>query len=576
MWILLVILLASSPLCLAANQSVVLEPIIIEKEYAHEGTIFSQKLLSALPSDSIENTANYAASADLQKRASFGIQQDLSIRGSIFEDNSVTLNGINLNDPQTGHFSMDIPLTSADIESLRIEKNAMAVHYKIRMPPANGVTLTDSFGQNSSIDNLISCSFGTAALRNRFSFQHERSDGLRPNTDFKKYTASFSSLYSSADMELELNEGYLKKNFGADGFYGAPTYIKEEEHIEKNALVLRARIKQPFDFQITPYSIINRDRFLLDRDNPAFYTNVHHTLVLGVKNRLTLQNGLYAEIENRRENISSTNLRKHSRDSTQTTIGTEKTFWGDLSLEGSASLAFHSGKLPITEQGSCEIAYRLAPSFQPYFLFTRQYRLPSFTELYYTSPTNNGNAFLDIQSSNNFEWGIRHRQDRSFLSVATFLKIQRNTIDWVRDVSSTPWQAENIGKLNARGFDVAYSIKTPSEKHELACNYTFLHLDKDTPHQFSKYVFSYLRHKVVLLYHYTWQRFTVTPALIYEQPNNGSVNSRWLANIKASISPQRNLTYFVEIDNIFNTGYEEFEFIKAAGRFCKAGMTANF
>jgi len=576
MWIFLMILLTSTPLCFGAVQSIVLDPIIIEKEYAHEGTVFSSKLSSALPVDAITAIPDYSASVDLRKRAASGIQQDVSIRGSMFEDNSAVINGIVLNDPQTGHFSMDIPLTSADVESVRIEKNALAIDYVTHPPSNDGVILTNSWGQAASLDNLVSCSFGTAALRNRFSFQHERSDGLRPNTDFTKYTASFSSLYSSDAVDVEVTEGYLKKDFGADGFYGAPAYIQEEEHIEKNVVMLRTKIKNAVDLEITPYCMLNRDRFLLDRNNPDFYTNIHRTRVLGIKNKLSFQNGAFAELETKEESIDSTNLMKHVRTNTQALLGIEHIAWGDFSMSGSAGVSYYSGKWPVAGLCSLECTYHLTPSLEPYFLFTTQYRLPSFTELYYVSPTNQGNASLDIQRTDNFELGIRQRRERSLISAAGFIRAQKDTIDWVRDASNSPWQAENIGNLNARGIDAAYSYKIPSSQQEFSVNYTFLYLDKNNPYQFSKYVFNYLRHKAVFLYHLTCQKFVLTPALVYEQPHSSAAHSRWLGNIKISYAPQNNLTYFVEAENLFNTGYEEFDFIKAAGRFWKAGVTASF
>lgn len=564
--------------CFAETTSVILDPIIVEKGYAHEGTFFPKKLFSALPADSMEAVADYAASVEVRKRASFGIQQDISIRGSIFEDTGVSLNGIKLNDPQTGHFSMDIPLTSADIESLNIEKNALSVQYTAHPSAENKVLLTNAFGSAAYRDNLLSCSFGTAAFRNRFSFQHERSAGLRPETDFEKYTATFSSFYTSDIVDMELIEGYLKKDFGADGFYAAPVYIKEEEHIEKNFLSLRTLVKNDISFELTPYLILNRDKFVLDRDNPSFSTNIHTTTVSGIMNKIRFPNGTFLEFSMREEKIDSTNLLKHSRSLSTASVGTEGISLGNFSLKGSGGITYYSGsgRWPLAEQFSGELKYRLTPSLEPYFLYTTHYRLPSFTELYYQSPSNNGNASLDIQRSDNFEWGMRHRKDLYFVSAAVFVRNQKDTIDWVRDATASPWQAENIGNLQARGIDCAYSFKLPSSKQEFSFNYTFLHLDKGNPYQFSKYVFNYLRHKAVFLYRLPRQKYTITPVLVYEKPQSNALSGRWLGNIKIEYTPHRHCTYFAEVDNLFNTGYEEFDFIKAAGRFWKTGMTVEF
>jgi hypothetical protein len=47
---------------------------------------------------------------DLQERAPDGVQSDLSILGSTFAETLVLLNGLRLNDAQTAHHDMDIPV----------------------------------------------------------------------------------------------------------------------------------------------------------------------------------------------------------------------------------------------------------------------------------------------------------------------------------------------------------------------------------------------------------------------------------------------------------------------------------
>src|SRR5579863_9100015 len=49
-------------------------------------------------------------SLDLQERAPDGVQTDLSIRGSSYGQTLVLLNGQRLNDVQSGHHNMDIPV----------------------------------------------------------------------------------------------------------------------------------------------------------------------------------------------------------------------------------------------------------------------------------------------------------------------------------------------------------------------------------------------------------------------------------------------------------------------------------
>ena len=88
-------------------QDVDLEPITIEKFFSPAASLsiesVSQSTIENLPIFSIEDIVEYASSVDLQKRFAFGVQQDVSLRGSIFEDTKISLGGIKINDPQAGH-----------------------------------------------------------------------------------------------------------------------------------------------------------------------------------------------------------------------------------------------------------------------------------------------------------------------------------------------------------------------------------------------------------------------------------------------------------------------------------------
>ena len=76
--------------CVFAQDSIDLEPIVIEKDNAsfHPASFRSDDI-DALPLASLEQVLDYSSGSDLKQRSSQGIQQDLSIRGSIFEDNKV-------------------------------------------------------------------------------------------------------------------------------------------------------------------------------------------------------------------------------------------------------------------------------------------------------------------------------------------------------------------------------------------------------------------------------------------------------------------------------------------------------
>jgi iron complex outermembrane receptor protein len=64
----------------------------------------------SLLADGLVDVLKLDPSLDLRQRTPGGVQADLSIRGSGFGQTLVLLNGQRLNDAQSGHHNMDIPV----------------------------------------------------------------------------------------------------------------------------------------------------------------------------------------------------------------------------------------------------------------------------------------------------------------------------------------------------------------------------------------------------------------------------------------------------------------------------------
>ena len=68
-------------------------------------------------------------SIDLRQRGADGVQADLSIRGASFGQFLVLLNGLRINDAQTGHHNMDIPLPFEAISRIEVLHGAGSTLY---------------------------------------------------------------------------------------------------------------------------------------------------------------------------------------------------------------------------------------------------------------------------------------------------------------------------------------------------------------------------------------------------------------------------------------------------------------
>ena len=89
-----------------------------------------------LLSNTITDLLRLDPSLDLQERSPDGVQTDLSIRGGNFGQTLVLLNGLRLNDVQTGHHDMDIPVPMEAVTQIEVLRGSGSSIYAPTPPPA--------------------------------------------------------------------------------------------------------------------------------------------------------------------------------------------------------------------------------------------------------------------------------------------------------------------------------------------------------------------------------------------------------------------------------------------------------
>src|SRR5690606_24554045 len=84
---------------------------------------------SSLPVRSIDELLRYIPGVEVQLRGPMGAQSDIVMRGGTFQQVLVILDGMRLNDPNTGHFNSYIPIAPAEIDRIEILKGASSAIY---------------------------------------------------------------------------------------------------------------------------------------------------------------------------------------------------------------------------------------------------------------------------------------------------------------------------------------------------------------------------------------------------------------------------------------------------------------
>jgi vitamin B12 transporter len=92
-------------------------------------TVIKGDQFSKLPVNSLDELLRYVPGLEVQMRGPMGSQSDIVLRGGTFQQVLVILDGIRLNDPNTGHFNSYIPIAPAEIDRIEILKGASSAIY---------------------------------------------------------------------------------------------------------------------------------------------------------------------------------------------------------------------------------------------------------------------------------------------------------------------------------------------------------------------------------------------------------------------------------------------------------------
>ena len=341
------------------------------------------------------------AGVDIRRRGTGGGQADLYIRGGGFDQTLLLIDGIKMDDAQTGHHTLNAALPIEVIERIEIIKGPAA-----RVFGQNAFTGAINIVTKKSLDNTVSLnaesgSFGqinsSVTVGKEFSnssiIAHAgilTSDGYRTNSDYNNANYFLKGVFNKNKQPIELLATFFDKKFGAENFYTTnPTFNEYEE--TQNSLVGISTTFQTEKFKIKPrvYWRRGQDIFLLRRDNPAFYRNVHITNKVGFETNASYTSNFGITgvgIDISRVSISSNNLGKHDR--IMANVFLEHRFqFIDKKLDVTPGVAItYFSDFKFHSFPGIDIGYQLSESIKIYGNLGTTYRIPTYTDLFYRDP----------------------------------------------------------------------------------------------------------------------------------------------------------------------------------------------
>jgi vitamin B12 transporter len=387
--LLLVIVLTSSSLFRAQSnivQNDTLKEVVITstridipfKENSRTINIVTSKDIANSAATNVADLLQLVAGVDIRRRGTAGSQADLYIRGGGFDQTLLLIDGIKMDDAQTGHHTMNAALPIEVIERIEIIKGPAA-----RVFGQNAFTGAINIVTKKNLENTVSAnveagSFGQLngsvtvgkEFKNSSFIAHVgalTSDGYRNNSDYNNYNYFLKGVFNKNKQPIEMIATFFDKKFGAENFYTTnPAWNEYEE--TQNSLVGFSTTFNTGNFKIKPriYWRRGQDIFLLKRDDPDFFRNLHITNKIGVETNVSYTSSLGITgfgIDVSRFSISSNNLgdrnrtlanfflehRFKIRDNIDVTPGVAVTYFSDFDFN-----AFPGSKLGFPEVAGSE------------------------------------------------------------------------------------------------------------------------------------------------------------------------------------------------------------------------------
>ena len=586
--------------------------------------VISSKRVENAAAHTVNDILKNAPGVDVRQRGQMGIQTDISIHGGTFDQMCILLNGINITNPHTGHLAADFPVNLSDIARVEIVEGAAARLFGTSSfsGAVNVVSKTDTTSHGSvSVSGGSYGYFGAEASGNisnahsdnRLSFGYHRSDGATTNSDFDRYNLFCHSRNTLRVVDFSFQAGFSSQNYGANTFYSA-AYPDQWEANRRLIVSAKAITKSRFHLSPAFYWVRSWDHFQLIR-NSCKGENFHCTNVYGatlnsffdwVGGRTTVG------FELRNEWILSTNLGKPLEESRYIGIrGADRDYTcrderTNLSLYLEHNILLERFTLSLGAMANrnsglkqafqiypgVDMSYRLPSNWRIYASWNRALRMPTFTDLYYKSPTNQGNIGLKPEETSTFQTGVHFNKGVVDVRAQAFLCKGKEMIDWVMYTAEDVYHSVGF-ELTNRGFDllVDFDLRSFLFFETLRVGYTWIdqkRYDSQVIYK-SNYALEYLRNKLVVnleqrilssltvAWSFRWQE---RMGSYIEYINGGStgrlVPYRPYSQLDLKVAWHgRHLLLFTEATNLMDKRYYDYGNIPQPGLQLRAGVTVK-
>ncbi|MFI3289627.1 MAG: TonB-dependent receptor [Rikenellaceae bacterium] len=481
--------------------------------------IFSRTAEADAPLQTLESALRLSPAIDVRERGGKGIQADLSIRGGSFDQTQVMLNGINFTDARTGHQTHSLPIDIESIAGIELIDGVSGVGAYAGAINIRTAPLESNYMKIDLSGGAYGYGYGNLSggyTKGRFNIfgagSYRRSDGYTENTGFENINAYLRSTYDSENWGFfDAQIGYQKRDYGANGFYslsnpnqyentdtalGSLRWVKDlAGNITLNSSV--SYRKNLDNYEWIRYSDVGENFHNTDNVGAEIYADYkwtsagittlgadytyNHIWSTNLGEVAESPNGKYTHEDSR--NIGNFYIR-HIKS------------WSQFTVSGSAGLSTTPyGTSPIW---SISGNYRPIEGFVVEIGANESMRLPTFTDLYYTSAVNIPDPNLQPEKAITYRLTSGYKRGDWSTNAQIYLRDGSNIIDWTQAPDEDVYYSRQITELSTFGVEWSGTYSPQGIIDRVTASYGYITQDKSSGDMISLYAQNYMHNKAAL------------------------------------------------------------------------------
>ena len=567
--------------------------------------VISKEEIIESPANNVAELLQQVAGIDIRRRGVSGMQADLHIRGGGFDQTLLLIDGIKVEDAQTGHHTMNMALPIEVIERIEIIKGSASRVYGQNAFSGAINIITSKVAENMTSVSLESGSYKqqnasvTISRKNEdqsvlFHYSNNSSDGHKYNTDYKNENYFLKNGFEIKGLPIDMVSSFNERKFGANGFYASPEAIDQYEETQASLLGFSTKIISN-NFIIKPklYWKRNQDMYVYLRDNPSVYRNLHITNKIGAElngsyesnngitgfgvdiSSIKLSSNNLGERKRTMVNLFLEHQMKFAENKIDVTPGVAFSYFSDVSTNQNYQNNFFRNFFMYP---GIDIGYELNDDVKLYSNVGYTYRVPTYTDLFYTSPTTIGNENLKPEKAFTKEIGINYTKDNFDFTFTLYNRDASDVIDYVKNVESAPWEAFNIREINTKGYELGLTYNfyvAAFLNHSIKIGYSNIKDElKQTDFNFSRYALNSLKNHLTTSYSFEIKK-NLKSSIVYKYAERNSGEDYSIMDFKVSYT-LKNYKLYVTGNNLFDTVYSETNLVEMPGRNVLVGINVKF